>query len=145
MNQSSSEPAAEEPKVDLLGQLSVQLDAEYKLRPSRQAISNIERVLGKSLPQLAVGAGSMALTVNELGVCIAELMQAYGRSDADAGSEYKGAKAERCADLIYENGPVDVSRRLAVLFTGALTGGYTASGEPKAVGTMTTEPIPTAD
>jgi hypothetical protein len=134
----------DEPKVDLLGQLSVDLGVEYLLRPSRQAISNIERQTGLSLPQLAIQCGSLALSVENLGICVAEMMQAYAGFDPTANADYRGAKANNCADLVYENGPVDVSRRLAVIFTGALAGGYTASGEPKAVGT-TTEPTPTAD
>jgi hypothetical protein len=135
---------AEKEEVDLLGQLSVKLgDVEYTLRPSRQAISNIERTLGKSLTQLAVQCGSLALSVDELGVCVAEMMRATAVFDPNAGADYKGAKPERCADLIFENGPVDVARRVAIILTGALTGGYTAQGEPKAAG-MTTEPTPTA-
>lgn len=139
--------AGDEPKVDLLGQLSVELaGTHYQLRPSRQAVSNIEQQLGKSLTQLTVQTGSLTLTVGELGVCVAEMMRAYATFDEAAGPDYKGAKADRCADLIFESGPVDVSRRLAIIFTGALSGGYTASGEVKAAGMMTTtEPTPTAD
>jgi hypothetical protein len=137
---------ADKPEVDLLGQLSVSLGGtHYTLRPSRQAISNIEQQLGKSLTQLTVQSGSLTLPVSDLGVCVAELMRAYAVFDDAAGPDYKGAKPDRCADLIFESGPVDVSRRLAVIFTGALSGGYTASGEAKAAGTTTTEPTPTAD
>jgi hypothetical protein len=137
--------AAEEPQVDLLGQLSVTLDGiETMLRPSRQAISNIERATGLGLTQLATQSGSLALSVEQAGMCVAELMKAYGVFDPEAGASYKAPKPEKCADLIYESGPVDVQRRLAVIFVGALTGGYTASGEPKAAGT-TTKPTPTAD
>jgi hypothetical protein len=143
-----SKPEAEtaaEPTLDLLGQLSVDLGgSRYKLRPARQAITNIEELLGKSLTQLTVQAGSLALSVGDLGVCVAELMRAYGAFDPEAAADYKGAKPERCADLIYEAGPVEVSRRLAVIFTGAIAGGYTASGEVKAAGMTTTEPTPTA-
>jgi hypothetical protein len=134
---------AEKPEeVDLLGQLTVDLDAEYTLRPSRQAISNIERALGKALPQLTVQCGSLALSVEELGICIAELMKAYAVFDTSAGTVYKAPNPEKLADLIYEHGPVDTARRLAIIFTGALTGGYTASGEAKAV--RMTEPTLTA-
>src|SRR4051794_20936665 len=93
---------ANEPVVDLLGQLSVELDGtEYMLRPSRQAISNIERALGKSLTQIAVQCGSLALNVEEMGLCTAELMKAYAAFAPDAGAAYKAAKPDRCADLIY--------------------------------------------
>jgi hypothetical protein len=140
-----------EEAVDLLGQLTVQLDAEYTLRPSRQAISNIvngiRRMRGLSgqfsLTQLAVECGSLCLSVDELGLCVAELMNAVAAFDPKAGMAYKAAKPEKCADLIYDKGPVDVSRRLSILFTGALTGGYTSAGEPKAI--RTTEPTPIAD
>jgi hypothetical protein len=70
-------------------------------------------------------------------------MKAHGVFDPNAGVNYRAPKPDRMSDLIYEHGPVDVARRLAVIFTGALAGGYTASGEPKAAG-MTTEPTPTA-
>lgn len=135
---------AKSPEVDLLGQLTVELDAEYTLRPSRQAISNIEKALGKGLTQIAVQCGSLALSVEELGLSVAELMKAYGDFNPKAGAVYKSPNPTKIADLIYESGPVDVARRLAVIFTGALTGGYTASGEPKAV-RVTTEPTQTAD
>jgi hypothetical protein len=140
--------ATEEPKVDVLGQLWVELEGvKYMLRPSRQAIANIERALGKSVTQLATQAGSFMLSVDELGVCVAELMNAYGRFDPSAPAAYKMAKPPRCAELVFEAGPVDVSGRIAVIFVGALSGGYTASGEPKAVGmTMPkTEQTPTAE
>jgi hypothetical protein len=129
--------------VDLLGQLTVELDAEYTLRPSRQAISNIEKLLGKGLTQIAVQCGSLALSVDELGLCVAELMKAYGEFNPKAGAAYKAPNPAKIADLIYENGPVDTARRLAVILTGALTGGYTASGEPKAAATKM-EPTLTA-
>lgn len=133
-----------EPKLDLLGQLSVELGgAECMLRPSRLAISNIERQLGKALPQLAVQAGSMALSVEEMGIAVAEMMRAYARADPGAGPSHAHAKPEKCADLIFEAGPIDVVRRLAVIFTGAMAGGYTASGEVKAAGMM--KATPTAD
>jgi hypothetical protein len=146
VRQQKTEPEEPEPEVDLLGQLSVMLDAEYMLRPSRQAITDIEHGTGKSLSQLAVQAGSLTLSVAELGFAVAEMMKAYAVDNREAAPSYRNAKAERCADLIYENGPVDVSRRLAVIFVGALTGGYTAAGEPKAAGMKTkTEQTPTAD
>lgn len=137
--------AEENEAVDLLGQLTVTLGGtEYMLRPSRQAISNIERGMGKSLTQITLQCGSLALSTDELGLCVAELMKAYAVFDPKASADYRGAKAEKCADLIFENGPVDVARRLAIIFTGALTGGYTASGEVKAV-QATTEATLTAN
>ena len=139
-----SKAEGEAPAVDLLGQLSVRLDGDYMLRPSRQAISNIERALGKSLTELTVQCGSLALSVDEMGVCVAELMKAYGVHDSKAGADYKAPKPANLADQIYERGPVETAHRLAIIFTGALSGGYTASGEPKAAGTKTTEPTPTA-
>lgn len=135
----------EEEKVDLLGQLSVKLDVEYTLRPSRRAISAIERALGKSLPQLVINSGSIGLSLEELGICVCELMKAYGAANPNAGLAYMAPDPQVVADLIYDAGQGPVVRRLAVIFAGALTGGYTASGEPKAAGTKTTEPTPTAD
>lgn len=147
------DPALEE--VDLLGQLRVTLDGvDYILRPSRQAISNIEVKVGRkrglsgplSLTHLATQCGSLALSVDEMAIAVAEMMNAYAVFDPEASADYRGANAERCADLIYEAGPIDVARPLAVIFTAAMTGGYTASGEVKRTGTkMTMEPTPTAE
>ena len=147
MPETTEETSVEEPKLDVLGQLWVELEGEkYMLRPSRQAIANIERALGKSLTTLATQAGSFALSTDELGVCVTELMAAYGRFNPQAGAVYKAAKPQRIADLIFEAGPVAVSGRLGVIFVGALSGGYTATGEPKAAGNQTTvEPTLTAD
>jgi hypothetical protein len=140
-----AKPEAEEPVVDVLGQLSVTLDGtEYTLRPSRQAISNIERQTGKTLSALAVQASGFGITVEEMGVSVCEMMRAYAAFDPEASADYKGAKPERCADLVFEAGPMGIARRLAIIFTGALTGGYTASGEPRAIRT-TTEPTRIAD
>jgi hypothetical protein len=137
-------PVEEEPKVDLLGQLSVELHgASYKLRPSRQAISNIEQLTGKPLLVLAAQGAAMMLPLSEMGICIAEMMRAYGLFDETAPADYKAAKAERCADLVYESDPLNIQNRLSVIFKNAVDGGYTAAGEVKAAGT-TTEPTLTA-
>jgi hypothetical protein len=55
------------------------------------------------------------------------------RALLDSWSTYKGVTAERIADLIYEAGPAFVMARLTPMLVGAMVGGYTASGEVKAV------------
>jgi hypothetical protein len=142
----SKEADAEEPEVDLHGQLKVPLDgAEYTLRPSRQALTNIEVQTGKPLLMLAAQTSAMMLPLSEIGVCISEMMHAYAAFDPSASADYKSAKPERCADLVYEGDPLGMQNRLSKIFKNALDGGYTAAGEPKAAGTkMTTEPTLTA-
>lgn len=148
MAKNKAEPAGQavEPEVDLLGQLSIILDAEYKLRPSRQAITNIEQQTNKPLIMLAAQCSSLMLPLEHAGLAVAEMMRAYAIFDSSASASYKNAQAERCADLIYEHDSLAVQTRLAAIFKNAVAGGYTASGELKAAGTTktTTEPTPTA-
>jgi hypothetical protein len=70
-----------------------------------------------------------------MGVIVAETMHAYGKAypEDELVSTYKGVTAERIADLIYEAGPAFVMARLTPMLVGAMVGGYTASGEVKAV------------
>lgn len=145
---------ADAPQVDLQGQLTIELDgAEYVLRPSRQAISNIEKAIGRArglngpvgLAQLAMQCSSFALSVEELGICVAEMMRAHATHNPEASADYRGAKPEKCADLIYEGGELTLAPRIGAILTYAMAGGYTASGEVRAIGTKTTEPTLIAD
>lgn len=120
------------PEVDVRGQLTIPLDGqEYLLRPSYEAIIAIERQLGP-LYNLATAAARGDLTLDQMGVCVAELMKAQGRADAEASADYRDPKPEKLAKLIYAEGAPKICARLAVLFTAAVTGGYTPEGEAKA-------------
>lgn len=125
-----SKPEAQ--AVDVRGQIKVSLGgADYMLRPSHEAIEAIESTLGRSLMELAQQALAGTLKIADLAIICAEMMRAHGRANPDAGPSYKGAQAERLAGLIYEASPPTITARVAIVLMGAVTGGYTAAGEPK--------------
>ena len=116
------------------GEVTLPLDGqEYQLRPSREAIMNIERSLGRSLFELTDAARSHSLSIEEMAAITAEMMRAYARSHPDDPllSSYQGAKPERLAELIFEAGPMMIQPRITVVLLSALTGGVDASGEAK--------------
>lgn len=124
-------PAAS-PAVDSRGRMLMPLgDADYVLRPSWEAIDTIEETLGRSLLELSAAATSGALRIRDMAVIVTEMMKAEGRADPNAGPSYSGAKAAKVAELLFEQPAAMISARLAVVLVGAVTGGYTASGEPK--------------
>jgi hypothetical protein len=122
-------------EVDVRGEITVPLDGqEYVLRPSFEAVSRIERELGRGLYDLANLALVGRLSFSDMGVIIAEMMHAYGKSNPDdpLNSTYRAATAQRMSELVFEHGGPSVMARVAVVLVGALSGGYTSSGEVKA-------------
>ncbi len=129
----TSEEAAP-PEANERGEVTLKLEGvEYHLRPSREAISAIERQL-RPLTALHADAQRYELTLEEMAIIAAEMMRAYGKSHPDDPlvTDYRGAKPERLADLIFEVGAPRICVRLLVVLTAALTGGVTAAGELKA-------------
>ena len=134
--------AKPEAAADTRGQVSVELDGqEYLLRPSFEAIAACERQL-RPLYQLATEASRGELSLDDMGVIVAEMMRAQGKADPDGplAADYKGARAERCSQLVYEAGAPGVCARLMVVLIGALNGGYDAKGEAKAPATTPETP-----
>lgn len=124
-----------ETTLDSRGQLALELGGrKYVLRPSFEANLAIERKL-RPLPALALSAEHNSLTLDEMGVIVAEWMRAFGKANPEdeLATDYKGAKAERCAELIFESGSMGVCMKLYLVLLGAVTGGYDASGEAKAL------------
>ena len=131
-------PKPDEAEIDTRGHITLPVDGtEYVLRPSFEAIVSIERQLGRSLFDLAGDSTQGRLSFEDMGVIASEMMRAYGKSNPEdpLASSYRGAKAERLSELIYEAGGPRICARITVLLMGALTGGYTASGEVKPVAT----------
>lgn len=121
-------------KVDVRGQIAIELEGVvYQLRPSREAILAIETQTGNSLYQLAGLAIAGGMQTETMGLIVAELMRAHGKANPQdpLNSTYIGAKPERIAELIHEEGVPYVVPPIVAVLMGALTGGYTASGEPK--------------
>jgi hypothetical protein len=127
-------PAKKAAEVDTRGELRVELEpgVEYGLRPDWQAIAGIERQL-RPIRALYVEAQSLEMAIEDMALVTAELMKGYGRANPEDAmiSTYRDSKPDRLAELIYEAGMPKVAIRLAIILGGALTGGYTASGEAK--------------
>lgn len=128
--------------LDTQGQIAVPLDGQdFVLRPSYEAIRNIERQLARSLFDLAMAASQGGLAIDDQAIIVNEMMRAHGKTISDddpLATTYRSSNTTRIADLIYEAGAPRVSARLVVLLTGALNGGYAASGEAKAGTAATT-------
>jgi hypothetical protein len=107
----------------------------YVLRPSRKAIIAVEGKL-RPLTQLAWDAERQALSVAEMAIISAEFMRAYAEANPNEPGVLANPNLERMQDLIIDAGIIKVGARLMVVLNGAVTGGYTPTGEPKA-GTAT--------
>ena len=118
--------------VDTQGQITVPLDGRnYVLRPSFEAIASIERKLGRSLYELSGQALRGVLTIDDMAVVVSEMMRAYAKAhpETEEITTYRSVKVERVAEMIFEAGSPNITARIAVVLVGAVTGGYTASGE----------------
>lgn len=123
--------------VNASGEVTIELDAEYTLRPSYAAIVAIEEATGKSVIELANAAATGALKMKESAVIATQMFRAWGREATGVGNEVQAAAASfneaRVGELIYDAGLPKVNARLAIVLIGAATGGYTTAGKPKAV------------
>lgn len=137
MTKKKSDDAPQVVKIDERGQISILLDADYVLRPSVEAIMEAERETALSLFDLASLAANARMRLEQMGILVAAFMRAHGKANPDdpLKSTYLGAKPETLAGLVMEAGAPRIMSALAVLLAGALNGGYTASGEPRAAGT----------
>ncbi len=120
--------------LDTRGQIAIELEGQkYMLRPSFEAINAIELQTGRSLYDLAGEGTTGRMKAETMGLIVAELMRAHGKANPEdpLASTYNGAKAQRIAELIYEEGVPYLIPPIVAVLIGALTGGYTASGEVK--------------
>lgn len=99
----------------------------YKLRPSYDAIVQMEAETGLSLFELARKADRHALKVAEAAAVAVALIKA-GATDALTGM----VSAEVIGQQIYEQGLISVVIRLTLCLADAVGGGRTALGEAKA-------------
>lgn len=116
------------------GEVSIQLDGhDYVLRPSFEAVDEMETSTGLSLYELTIAASSNTLSLAQVGEIIGACIRA--KAKVDGNRDLAAARSARFASLVYEAGEGVygvVSNELGKLLRGALTGGYTASGEAKA-------------
>ena len=117
------------------GEVTIDLDATYVLRPSFAAIMAAEKATGKSLIQLHDEAATGTMSLETAGILVCEMIKAWGREyregDDIAQRHAANSNAKRVTELVYDSGLFAVSARLVVVLRGAVTGGVTVSGEWK--------------
>jgi hypothetical protein len=117
-----------------MGEVSIELEGvAYRLRPSFEAIAEIEAGTGRDLFDLLRQVEQGGLSLDHIGVIVAACIRAQAKVDKDTGMAT--IKARTAARLVYEaDGGALVAVRTALhpLLFNAVTGGYSALGERKA-------------
>lgn len=114
------------------GELTLSLEGvDYGLRPSFDAIVEFEEATGKSLTELVLAADSGKLRLPDLGAISCACIRAWARETGQKSLEHVSAK--KLGSLIYQEpgGVMLVQKRLALILFQAMTGGFTAEGNPK--------------
>lgn len=106
----------------------------YLLRPSHAAMQTIEIETGHSLLALMRMADRGDLTLETIGIMLAELIRAGADADDQAT---RHVSSEKIGELAYEQGLPRIIARLTVLLADAISGGRDAEGNAKAAPTMT--------
>ncbi len=124
------------------GEVEIVLEGTtFGLRPTYEAIVAIEKATDRTLVDLARDANVTHLPLAVCAIIVTELIRAWGKAKGDVMAQ--GVQVERIGHLLMDEGMPTVQVRLALVLVLAATGGYTPSGEMKAVATTTPE-VPTA-
>jgi hypothetical protein len=121
------------------GELAVILDGTTMvLRPTFEALSEIEQTLDRGLVDLARDALGAKLKLADTAQIVTVCVRAWGKETENKGAA--GANAQRIARLIVDSdgGLYTVLQTIAKMLSIAVTGGYNSSGELKPSTTMTT-------
>lgn len=123
------------------GEVTINLDATYVMRPSYEAIEAIEAATGRGVVALVNLAAQGELSLKNAAIIVTECIRAWGKQQAANGSDQpearsaSGARPDKVAKLIHEHGLVQATERCAIVLTAAATGGVTSAGEWKPVTT----------
>jgi hypothetical protein len=121
------------------GELAVILDGTTMvLRPTFEALSEIEQTLDRGLVDLARDALGAKLKLADTAQIVTVCVRAWGKETENKGAA--GANAQRIARLIVDSdgGLYTVLQTVAKMLSIAVTGGYNSAGELKPSTTMTT-------
>ncbi len=119
------------------GEITITFDgAEYTLRPTYEAILEVETQTGKTIFELGGLADGNRLPLAQAAIILAEFIKAWGRETGDRAMANVGAK--RLGEMALDTGLPNVMAVLALVLYLAATGGYTPTGELKATETKTT-------
>lgn len=127
------------------GEVSLMLEGEeYVMRPSHEAIEQVEEETGRTILQLAQAASEYGLSLKHASIAACRFIQAWGRKVENRGAS--GANPKRIGEMILESdgGLMVALLALTQVLIAAATGGYTASGEVSDR-TMTKPPILSED
>ena len=120
------------------GELAVTLDGtRMVLRPTFEALSEVEQTLDRGLVDLARDALGARLKLADTAQIVGAFVRAWGRAVENKNAA--GANAGRIARLIVDSdgGLYEVLKTVAKVLSVAVTGGYNSAGELKP-STMTT-------
>lgn len=123
------------------GELSLILDgASMVLRPTFEALNEIEQTLDRGLVDLARDALAAKLKLGETAQIVTACVRAWGKETENRGAA--GANAARVARLIVDSdgGLHNALKTVGALLSLAVTGGYTSAGELKPSTMTTTTP-----
>ncbi|MEK9211718.1 GTA-gp10 family protein [Sphingomonas sp. 2378] len=125
------------------GETTLVLDGEtLGLRPSFEAIEEIELTLDRGLVDIARDAIDLKLKLGAVAQIVCALVRAFGRATGNKGAA--GANPKRIGRLILESdgGMLIAQKQLSGLLSVAVTGGYDSEGNPKPTTMTTTEEAP---
>lgn len=127
------------------GEIVLSLGEDYVLRPTYEAIAAIEQALDKGLFDIASDAINHRLRLTDCAIVAAECIKAWGRATGGPQT-LQAIRPARIAELMLESegGYKAALEQVAMMLAMACTGGYTASGEPKAA-TVTSATTTNAD
>lgn len=131
------------PAVNDRGEATLTLGGESMgLRPSYEAIEEIEATLDRGLVDLARDAIDLKLKLGAVAQIVCALVRAFGRATDD--KNLAGSNPKRIGRLILESdgGLLVAQKQVSGLLSVAVTGGYDAEGNPKPTTMKTTEEAP---
>lgn len=132
------------PAIEDRGELALTLDGtRMVLRPTFEAVSEIEQTLDRGLVDLARAALAAKLKLSETAQIVGACVRAWGRDVGEKGAA--GANDQRIARLIVDSdaGIHEAMKTVGAMLSLAVTGGYTTAGELKpSTMTTTTEKAP---
>jgi hypothetical protein len=103
----------------------------FTLRPSYEAVVACEEQVGLSLTEMAVEADKGSLHINQLAIIVVELVRAWGKETGSKPAQ--GLSTKKVGALIFTNGVMTVSPRVAIVLSQAAAGGVDASGKEKPI------------
>lgn len=124
------------PANALRGEVTIELEGvAYTLRPSYEAIVEIERVTDDTLVSLAQAGLSFTLPLAKTAIVATELIKAHGRATDDRAMA--AFNVAGVGGLIFDAGSYQIGAIIGAVLSGAASGAYTPSGERKATETKT--------